>query len=186
MSTGSLRRKYRFRRRNRPRDEPIPMSNGRLRVARAFLAAAPGSIVDGSTDLPQEFDIVCLGGGVAGEAIAVGLRGSGLRLAVVERELVRASARTGDACHPRRFFVQPKPSPKSVGLESLLRHGWSGRSPSPKSRHAFCGSRATSTTHGPPQRWGRLNSPRKRRCTAPFEPDGFTRSGDPNEKYTDS
>jgi pyruvate/2-oxoglutarate dehydrogenase complex dihydrolipoamide dehydrogenase (E3) component len=31
---------------------------------------------------------VCLGGGVAGEAIAVGLRGSGLTLAVVERELV--------------------------------------------------------------------------------------------------
>jgi pyruvate/2-oxoglutarate dehydrogenase complex dihydrolipoamide dehydrogenase (E3) component len=36
----------------------------------------------------QEFDVVCLGGGVAGEAIAVGLHGSGLTLAVVERELV--------------------------------------------------------------------------------------------------
>jgi len=36
----------------------------------------------------QEFDVVCLGGGVAGEAIAVGLQGSGLTLAVVERELV--------------------------------------------------------------------------------------------------
>jgi pyruvate/2-oxoglutarate dehydrogenase complex dihydrolipoamide dehydrogenase (E3) component len=35
-----------------------------------------------------EFDVVCLGGGVAGEAIAVGLQGSGLTLAVVERELV--------------------------------------------------------------------------------------------------
>ena len=34
------------------------------------------------------FDVVCLGGGVAGEAIAVGLQGSGLTLAVVERELV--------------------------------------------------------------------------------------------------
>src|SRR5262245_39146034 len=32
--------------------------------------------------------MVCLGGGVAGEAIAEGLRGSGLTLAVVERELV--------------------------------------------------------------------------------------------------
>jgi pyruvate/2-oxoglutarate dehydrogenase complex dihydrolipoamide dehydrogenase (E3) component len=39
-------------------------------------------------DLPQDFDVVCLGGGVAGEAIAEGLRGSGLTLAVVERELV--------------------------------------------------------------------------------------------------
>jgi pyruvate/2-oxoglutarate dehydrogenase complex dihydrolipoamide dehydrogenase (E3) component len=38
--------------------------------------------------LPQEFDVVCLGGGVAGEAIAGGLRDSGLTLAVVERELV--------------------------------------------------------------------------------------------------
>jgi len=38
--------------------------------------------------LPQGFDVVCLGGGVAGEAIAGGLQGSGLTLAVVERELV--------------------------------------------------------------------------------------------------
>jgi pyruvate/2-oxoglutarate dehydrogenase complex dihydrolipoamide dehydrogenase (E3) component len=38
--------------------------------------------------VPQEFDVVCLGGGVAGEAIAVGLQDSGLALAVVERELV--------------------------------------------------------------------------------------------------
>jgi pyruvate/2-oxoglutarate dehydrogenase complex dihydrolipoamide dehydrogenase (E3) component len=38
--------------------------------------------------MPEQFDVVCLGGGVAGEAIAEGLRGSGLTLAVVERELV--------------------------------------------------------------------------------------------------
>ena len=38
--------------------------------------------------MPQTFDVVCLGGGVAGEAIAVGLKDSGLTLAVVERELV--------------------------------------------------------------------------------------------------
>jgi pyruvate/2-oxoglutarate dehydrogenase complex dihydrolipoamide dehydrogenase (E3) component len=36
----------------------------------------------------QEFDVVCLGGGVAAEALAAGLRDSGLTLAVVERELV--------------------------------------------------------------------------------------------------
>ena len=36
----------------------------------------------------MEFDVVCLGGGVAGEAIATGLQDSGLTLAVVERELV--------------------------------------------------------------------------------------------------
>jgi pyruvate/2-oxoglutarate dehydrogenase complex dihydrolipoamide dehydrogenase (E3) component len=39
-------------------------------------------------ELAEEFDVVCLGGGVAGEAIAAGLRNSGLTLAVVERELV--------------------------------------------------------------------------------------------------
>jgi pyruvate/2-oxoglutarate dehydrogenase complex dihydrolipoamide dehydrogenase (E3) component len=38
--------------------------------------------------LPREFDVVCLGGGVAGEAIAGGLKDSGISLAVVERELV--------------------------------------------------------------------------------------------------
>lgn len=38
--------------------------------------------------MPQEFDVICLGGGVAGEAIAGGLKGSGLTLAVIERELV--------------------------------------------------------------------------------------------------
>src|SRR5215467_725953 len=38
--------------------------------------------------MPQEFDVVCLGGGVAVKAIAAGLQGSGLTLAVVERELV--------------------------------------------------------------------------------------------------
>ena len=38
--------------------------------------------------MTQEFDIVCLGGGVAGEAIAGGLQDSGLTLAVAERELV--------------------------------------------------------------------------------------------------
>jgi pyruvate/2-oxoglutarate dehydrogenase complex dihydrolipoamide dehydrogenase (E3) component len=42
----------------------------------------------GGWTLSHEFDVVCLGGGVAGEAIAAGLQGSGLTLAVVERELV--------------------------------------------------------------------------------------------------
>ena len=36
----------------------------------------------------REFDVVCLGGGVAAEALAAGLQDSGLTLAVVERELV--------------------------------------------------------------------------------------------------
>ena len=42
----------------------------------------------GETELTQEFDVVCLGGGVVAEAIAPGLQDSGLTLAVVERALV--------------------------------------------------------------------------------------------------
>ena len=47
-----------------------------------------GWVDQGVRKLSQEFDVVCLGGGVAGEAIAAGLQDSGLTLAVVERELV--------------------------------------------------------------------------------------------------
>ena len=85
------RRRFRRHLRKQPArvPKPIPRSDGRFRVARAFFVGTlPSVVVRGSTDLPQEFDVVCLGGGVAGEAIAVGLRDSGLTLAVVERELV--------------------------------------------------------------------------------------------------
>jgi len=46
--------------------------------------------------LPQEFDVVCLGGGVAGEALAGELEGSGLSLAVVERQLGGGKFLVGD------------------------------------------------------------------------------------------
>src|SRR6266446_3644280 len=59
-----------------------------LSVLGFFVAASPSMVAHGGGKLPQEFDVVCLGGGVAGEAIAVGLQDSGLTLAVVERELV--------------------------------------------------------------------------------------------------
>lgn len=39
----------------------------------------------------QQFDVVCLGGGVAGEAMAAGLRDSGLTLAVVFNLVLGAS-----------------------------------------------------------------------------------------------
>lgn len=38
--------------------------------------------------MPEQFDVVCLGGGVAAEALADGLADSGMTLAIVERELV--------------------------------------------------------------------------------------------------
>ena len=52
---------------------------------RAWMPTTPNKE---SQRLPQEVDVVCLGGGVAGEAIAAGLEGSGLSVVVVERELV--------------------------------------------------------------------------------------------------
>ena len=55
--------------------------------------------------MAQEFDVVCLGGGVAGEAIAVGLRGSGLTLAVIERELVGGECPYW-GCVPSKTFLR--------------------------------------------------------------------------------
>ena len=55
--------------------------------------------------MPQEFDVVCLGGGVAGEAIAGGLRGSGLTLAVIERELVGGECPYW-GCVPSKTFLR--------------------------------------------------------------------------------
>lgn len=55
--------------------------------------------------MAQEFDVVCLGGGVAGEAIAAGLQGSGLTLAVVERELVGGECPYW-GCVPSKTFLR--------------------------------------------------------------------------------
>jgi pyruvate/2-oxoglutarate dehydrogenase complex dihydrolipoamide dehydrogenase (E3) component len=55
--------------------------------------------------LPQEFDVVCLGGGVAGEAIANGLEGSGMTIAVVERELVGGECPYW-GCVPSKTFLR--------------------------------------------------------------------------------
>src|SRR5215470_8624469 len=63
--------------------------DGRLHSERVCCPPTPPAMVrHGRRKLSQEFDVVCLGGGVAGEAIAVGLQNCGLTLAVVERELV--------------------------------------------------------------------------------------------------
>ena len=55
--------------------------------------------------MPQEVDVVCLGGGVAGEAIAHGLEGSGLSLVVVERELVGGECPYW-GCVPSKTFLR--------------------------------------------------------------------------------
>ena len=55
--------------------------------------------------MPQEVDVVCLGGGVAGEAIAHGLEGSALSLVVVERELVGGECPYW-GCVPSKTFLR--------------------------------------------------------------------------------
>jgi hypothetical protein len=102
-TTRGIRSRHRRQLRKQPArvPKPIPRSDGRFRVARAFFVARLPSVMDtGGTDLPQEFDVVCLGGGVAGEAIAVGLRDSGLSEAAARE---RASTSLSPA------LIRPRP-----------------------------------------------------------------------------
>jgi pyruvate/2-oxoglutarate dehydrogenase complex dihydrolipoamide dehydrogenase (E3) component len=69
--------------------------------------------------LAQEFDVVCLGGGVAGEAIAGGLQGSGLKLAVVERELVGGECPYW-GCVPSKTFLRSGETLREAGRARAL------------------------------------------------------------------
>ena len=55
--------------------------------------------------MPHEFDVVCLGGGVAGEAIGHQLKGSGLSIVVIERELVGGECAYW-GCVPSKTFLR--------------------------------------------------------------------------------
>ena len=67
----------------------------------------------------QEFDVVCLGGGVAGEALATGLRASALTLAVVERELVRGECPYW-GCVPSKTLFRSRETLTEAGRARLL------------------------------------------------------------------
>src|SRR5712664_1141812 len=69
--------------------------------------------------LPQEFDVVCLGGGVAGEAIAGGLKDSGVSLAVVERELVGGECPYW-GCVPSKTFLRSAETIEEAGRARAL------------------------------------------------------------------
>ena len=69
--------------------------------------------------MPQEFDVVCLGGGVAGEAIAGGLHGSGLSLAVVERELVGGECPYW-GCVPSKTLIRSAETIEEAGRARTL------------------------------------------------------------------
>ena len=69
--------------------------------------------------MPQEFDVVCLGGGVAGEAVTYGLQGSGLSLAVVERELVGGECPYW-GCVPSKTFLRSAETIEEAGRARTL------------------------------------------------------------------
>ena len=69
--------------------------------------------------MPQEFDVVCLGGGVAGESVAGGLEGSGLSLAVVERELVGGECPYW-GCVPSKTFLRSAQTIEEAGRARTL------------------------------------------------------------------
>ena len=69
--------------------------------------------------MPQEFDVVCLGGGVAGEALAGGLQGSGISLAVVERELVGGECPYW-GCVPSKTFLRSGETLEEAGRARTL------------------------------------------------------------------
>jgi len=73
--------------------------------------------------LPQEFDVLCLGGGVAGEAIAGGLQGSGLSLAVVERELVGGECPYW-GCIPSKTLLRSGETLEEAGRARTLAASW--------------------------------------------------------------
>ena len=105
--------------------------------------------------LSQEFDVVCLGGGVAGEAIAAGLQDSGLTLAVVERELVGGECPYWGCVPSKTLLRSGETLSEADRARSSPPHAWNGPSTSPRSPNACCGWHATSTTAGLPPRWRR-------------------------------
>jgi flavin-dependent dehydrogenase len=60
--------------------------------------------------MASEFDAVVIGAGPGGETVASRLLGGGLRVALVERELIGGSVPSGRVSPPKRCCVHPRPA----------------------------------------------------------------------------
>ncbi len=69
--------------------------------------------------MPQEFDVVCLGAGVAGEAIGHQLKGSGISFVVIERELVGGECPYW-GCVPSKTFLRSAETLAEAGRARTL------------------------------------------------------------------
>ena len=94
------------------------MHHAKAQSVERVASAVPSSawLEDG---LSQEVDVACLGGGVAGEAIAVGLQRSGLTLAGVERELVGVEC-PYRGCIPSKTLLRSAESRSEADRARLL------------------------------------------------------------------
>jgi pyruvate/2-oxoglutarate dehydrogenase complex dihydrolipoamide dehydrogenase (E3) component len=72
-----------------------------------------------ASEVPQEFDVISLGGGVAGEALADLLQGSGISLAVIERELVGGECPYW-GCIPSKTFLRSGETLEEAGRARTL------------------------------------------------------------------
>ncbi len=77
--------------------------------------------------MADRFEAVVLGMGPGGEAVSGKLLRAGKKVAVIEKELIGASAPTGPASPRRRSLGRPRPGARRGGPSGPARPPWSWR-----------------------------------------------------------